>query len=269
MCLHIILIFIIYNLLLFYSFGYNINKIIYYWRNIHLVGVPFDTDDFPYITKFDMLYILDNVCTIHPNIHQFITSTNIPKIYPTISLKSVWTDEFLIEMNKVLSNFDTIHKEIMNAVRNKYSILFDPIGKHYGDKEIKKWNSCHIIKDRKIGVGMEKYFPVTIQTIEKLKSFYGWLFISILEPGAHIPRHRGRYNHKLTCHIGIDGLDDCYFIIDGKKIKWERGQYFVFNDFSYHEVIHNGDKNRVVLIFDLFHPELTNEEIKQIKYIEI
>ena len=42
----------------------------------------------------------------------------------------------------------------------------------------------------------------------------------------------------------------------GKKMKWERGKYFVFNDFSYHEVIHNGDKNRVVLIFDLFHPEL-------------
>ena len=96
----------------------------YYWINVHLVGVPFDTDDFPYIKKFDMLYRLDNVCTIHPNIHQFITSNAIPKIYPTISLKSIWTDEFLIEMNKVLSNFDTIHKEIMNAVRNKYSILF-------------------------------------------------------------------------------------------------------------------------------------------------
>lgn len=241
----------------------------YYWINVHLVGVPFDTDDFPYIKKFDMLYRLDNVCTIHPNIHQFITSNAIPKIYPTISLKSIWTDEFLIEMNKVLSNFDTIHKEIMNAVRNKYSILFDPIGKHYGDKEIKKWNSCHIIKDRKVQREMEKYFPTTIQTISELKSFYGWLFISILDPGAHIPRHRGRYNHKLTCHIGIDGLDDCYFMIDGKKMKWEKGGYFVFNDFSYHEVIHNGDKNRVVLIFDLFHPELKNYEINQIKYMEI
>ena len=245
------------------------NKLIHYWRNIRIVGVPFDTDDFPYIKKFDMLYRLDNVCTIHPNIHQFITSNTIPKIYLNISLKSVWTDEFSIEMDGVLSKFGEIHKEIMNAVEKEYMVLFDPIGKHYGDKEIKNWNSCHIIKDRKIGIGMEKYFPVTIQTIEKLKSFYGWLFISVLEPGSHIPRHRGRYNHKLTCHIGIDGLDDCYFMIDGKKMKWEKGGYFVFNDFSYHEVIHNGDKNRIVLIFDLFHPELTNIEKEQIKYLEI
>lgn len=245
------------------------NKLIHYWRNIRIVGVPFDTDDFPYIKKFDMLYRLDNVCTIHPNIHQFITSNTIPKIYLNISLKSVWTDEFSIEMDGVLSKFGEIHKEIMNAVEKEYMVLFDPIGKHYGDKEIKNWNSCHIIKDRKIGIGMEKYFPVTIRTISELKSFYGWLFISVLEPGAHIPRHRGRYNHKLTCHIGIDGLDDCYFMIDGKKMKWEKGGYFVFNDFSYHEVIHNGDKNRIVLIFDLFHPELTNIEKEQIKYLEI
>ncbi len=216
-----------------------------------------------------MLIRLNNICTIHPNIHQFITSNSIPKVYPTISLKSIWTDEFSDELGNLLLHFNDIYKEIMNVVKNEYRVLFDPIGKHYGDKEIKKWNSCHIIKDRKIGYGMEKYFPVTIQTIDKLKSFYGWLFISILEPGAHIPRHRGRYNHKLTCHIGIDGLDDCYFLVDGMKMKWERGKYFVFNDFSYHEVIHNGDKNRIVLIFDLFHPELTNKEKKQIKYLEI
>ena len=157
----------------------------------------------------------------------------------------------------------------MNAVENNYALLFDPIGKHYGDKEIKKWNSCHIIKDGNYGIGMEKYFPQTIRSINSLKSFYGWLFVSILEPGAHIPQHRGRYNHKLTCHIGIDGLENCYFMIDGKKMQWEKGGYFVFNDFSYHEVKHNGNKNRVVLIFDLFHPELTKIEQKQIKYLEM
>ena len=79
------------------------NKLIHYWRNIRIVGVPFDTDDFPYIKKFDMLYRLDNVCTIHPNIHQFITSNTIPKIYPNISLKSIWTDEFSIE--KAFENY--------------------------------------------------------------------------------------------------------------------------------------------------------------------
>ena len=45
--------------------------------------------------------------------------------------------------------------------------------------------------------------------------------------------------------------------------------FFVFNDFSYHEVKHNGNKKRVVLIFDLFHPELNLNEIECLKILNI
>jgi hypothetical protein len=232
------------------------------------VSVSYDIDDFPYIKKYEMLYLLHTKFIIHPNIQSFITSNTIPKIYPNISLKSIWTNDFTNELKPVLDNYDIIVNEVMDTYNNHGS-LYTSIGNHYGDKNIDKWDSCNIIKDRNINVDVIKYFPNTIKIISQLKSFYGWLFVSVLEPGAHIPKHRGRYNHKLTCHIGIDGLDNCEFRIDNKILKWVAGEYFVFNDFSYHEVIHTGNKNRIVLIFDLFHPELDNIEHKQLKFLGI
>ena len=212
-----------------------------------------------------MIYLLNK--NIHKNIYNFISSNSIPKIYPNISQKSIWTNEFENVMQPILKNYNTILLEIKNSL--KYNNLYLPIGKHYGDEEIKKWKSCNIIKDRSVLNNMNLYFPNTIKLINNLELFYGWLFVSILEPNAYIPKHRGRYNHKLTCHLGIEGLDNCKFIIDNKIIKWEKGKFFVFNDFSYHEVKHEGKENRIVLIFDFFHPELSKKEIKQIKQLGI
>ena len=275
-CVYLIL---FYNILLLYSFKFNLKKYIFYWRNISLVYIPYDTDDFPYIKKFEMLYKIhssnqdcNHDCKqncIHHNIKKFITTNYIPKIYPNISLKSIWTNEFSTELRDIMLNYKIIYKEVMDSVKYNYNKLFSPIGSHYGKDEIKKWDSCNIIKNRKVNKEIEKFFPNTINYINNLESFYGWLFISVLKPGAYIPKHRGRYNHKLTCHIGIDGLNGCKFIVDNKILKWEKEKYFVFNDFSYHEVIHQGHNDRIVLIFDLFHPELCSKEKKQIKLLEI
>ena len=43
---------IIYNILLYYSFNYSFQKLLFYWRNIYSVSIPYDIDDFPYIKKF-------------------------------------------------------------------------------------------------------------------------------------------------------------------------------------------------------------------------
>lgn len=262
----IIYFFIIYNILLYYSFNYSFQKLFFYWRNIYSVSIPYDIDDFPYIKKFEMLYLLRN--RSNNNIQKFITSNKIPKIYPNISLKSIWTENFRDILSPIMNNYDIIKEEIMNSLN--YDI-YKPIGSHFdssNDIEIKKWNSFNIIKDR-IDLDTTNIFKKTKELIQKISLFYGWCFISILEPGAHIPRHNGRYNHKLTCHIGIDGLENCEFIIDNNKLKWKENDFFVFNDFSYHEVKHNGNKKRVVLIFDLFHPELNLNEIECLKILNI
>ena len=263
-------IFIWYNILLLYSFNYNFKKLIFYWQKIKYVKIPFDLDDFPYIKKFEMLYKLKYNDYNCENLELFITNNTIPKIYPDISLKSIWTKEFINDIKFILSKINIINYEIKTSYK-KFKYLYENMGDNYGDHEFndRGWLSCNLIKDRQINKKVEPYFYSTIKIIEKINNFYGWLFVSVLKPGTNIPKHRGRYNHKLTCHIGIDGLNGAKFIIDGKEMRWSEEKYFVFNDFSYHEVIHDGKEDRIVLIFDLFHPELSIDEIKAIQFIEL
>jgi hypothetical protein len=280
MLVKIIRLFILYNILLFYSFHYNIKKVTFYWKNVSNVSISKDIDDFSYIQKFELLYKLHQHGIYHQNIIQFISNNTIPKIYPNISLKSIWTNSFNGEIDNLLKSFKTIQYEIITSI-DKFTHIYDPMGDHYGDNENhfsgNKWLSCNLIKDRRINNKVSSYFYKTIECIKKLKYFYGWAFISILKPGTEIPKHRGRYNHKLTCHIGIDGLEGCKFYIDNhtdnhinnKCIQWEKGEYFIFNDFSYHNVCHDGKRDRIVLIFDLFHPELSYNEIESIKLLNI
>lgn len=41
---------------------------------------------------------------------------------------------------------------------------------------------------------------------------------------------------------------------------WEEGKIFIFDDSFEHEVWHNGTEFRLVLIIDVWHPELTKSE---------
>ena len=141
---------IIYNILLYYSFNYSFQKLLFYWRNIYSVSIPYDIDDFPYIKKFEMLYLLRNrsnnniqkfitsnkflyIIIWSINIQKFITSNKIPKIYPNISLKSIWTENFREILSPIMNNYDIIKEEIMNSLNND---IYKPIGSHF-DRYIK------------------------------------------------------------------------------------------------------------------------------------
>lgn len=45
---------------------------------------------------------------------------------------------------------------------------------------------------------------------------------------------------------------------------WEEGKVFIFDDSFEHEVWHNGTEFRLVLIVDIWHPELTAMEKKML-----
>lgn len=48
-------------------------------------------------------------------------------------------------------------------------------------------------------------------------------------------------------------------MIDGFR-SWKEGDFIIFDDSFEHEVWHNGTSTRLVLIVDVWHPELTEEE---------
>lgn len=83
---------------------------------------------------------------------------------------------------------------------------------------------------------------------------------SLLAPGTAIPPHVGVNNARLVCHLPLIVPDGCWFRVGAETRHWRRGEAFVFDDTIEHEALNPSDKLRIVLIFDVWHPDLTDHE---------
>jgi len=86
------------------------------------------------------------------------------------------------------------------------------------------------------------------------------IMFSQLKAGAHILPHTGFVNTRLVCHLPLITPPGCKFRVGNDVRQWEKGKAWVFDDTIEHEAINTSDRTRVVLIFDIWRPELDEEE---------
>lgn len=86
------------------------------------------------------------------------------------------------------------------------------------------------------------------------------ILFSLLKPGAHIPAHHGLVNTRLICHLPLIVPPNCRFRVGNETRHWEQGKAWLFDDTIEHEAWNDSDQTRVILLFDVWRPELTMEE---------
>lgn len=86
------------------------------------------------------------------------------------------------------------------------------------------------------------------------------VFFSRLDPEVHIPPHNGATNARLTVHLPLIVPDRCAFRVGDETREWKEGELLIFDDTILHEAWNGSDQQRVVLIFDIWHPMLTELE---------
>lgn len=107
--------------------------------------------------------------------------------------------------------------------------------------------------------------PVTTRVLEEhnaLRTLVGLIYVSRLSPGTHVTAHCGPTNLRLRCHLGLQIPEgNCGIRVDGETRQWTQGGCVVFDDFLLHEAWNHTRTDRIVLIVDLWHPDLTPWEI--------
>jgi aspartyl/asparaginyl beta-hydroxylase (cupin superfamily) len=83
---------------------------------------------------------------------------------------------------------------------------------------------------------------------------------SLLKPRTTIPAHTGVTNSRLVTHLPLIVPEGCRFRVGNDVRQWVPGKAWVFDDTIEHEAINDSDKLRVVLIFDIWHPHLSQAE---------
>ena len=87
------------------------------------------------------------------------------------------------------------------------------------------------------------------------------ILFSLLRPGAHIAPHHGFTNARYICHLPLIVPDGCAMRVGSETRPWTEGQACVFDDSIEHEAWNrHPDRLRVVMIFDVWRPELTDVE---------
>ncbi|MGI5446641.1 aspartyl/asparaginyl beta-hydroxylase domain-containing protein [Streptomyces sp. CA-243310] len=90
---------------------------------------------------------------------------------------------------------------------------------------------------------------------------------TILNPGVHITPHTGGVNLLLTAHLPLIVPDGCVITVGDDERGWEEGKVILFDDSFIHEAENRGTQQRAVLLWDVWHPELTEAEVRALEFL--
>jgi aspartate beta-hydroxylase len=107
--------------------------------------------------------------------------------------------------------------------------------------------------------------PVTTGTLDLLPLCHVHehgpeVLFSVFTAGTHLLPHRGVTNTRLVGHLPLLVPPDCALNVGGEMHEWQEGRAIVFDDTYEHEAWNRSDRTRVVLIFDIWNPHLTEVE---------
>ena len=119
------------------------------------------------------------------------------------------------------------------------------------------------IRLKSSGYGYTKFtnfFEKTMSHIKSCGEEFTSIKFSAIKPGTHIRTHTGPSNERLRLHLTLLHSGGARIRVGTEWHTWEEGKIIMFDDSWEHEVIHSGTKIRVVLIMDIWHPELPLEK---------
>jgi hypothetical protein len=128
-----------------------------------------------------------------------------------------------------------------------------------------RWSAFHLFKEGERVEENARRCPLIMRLLEvlpipRIKRRSPMALISILKPGTHIPPHHGMLNTRLICHIPLVVPSGCRLRVGAETREVVEGQAMIFDDSFEHEAWNDGDSARAVLLFEIWRPEISEEE---------
>jgi aspartate beta-hydroxylase len=129
------------------------------------------------------------------------------------------------------------------------------------------WSAFYLWKDGEIVADNAARCPKTMRALEtaplpRVKNHSPAALFSLLRPAAHIPPHTGYINTRLICHLPLIVPEACVFRVGNDTRVPVEGKAWLFDDTIEHEAWNASGEARVILLFEIWRPELSAEERK-------
>jgi aspartyl/asparaginyl beta-hydroxylase (cupin superfamily) len=199
-----------------------------------------------------------------PHVHYF---PGLPHIqfypreqFPWMDRVEAATEDICQELLAILENDNEFEPYIQSnsnrPVKSKTDLM-----------DSKDWSSCYLWKNGSPVPEIIERCPKTVSAlantpITRIKGRAPSILFSRLEPGTKIMPHTGLINSRLICHLPLIVPQGCGLRVGDDSREVVKGKGWVFDDSINHEAWNSSDKTRVILLFEIWRPELTEEECK-------
>ena len=147
-----------------------------------------------------------------------------------------------------------------------------PARDFHGLNNDRSWTAFYLWKDGRLVEENAARCPRTVEALRNVPlsdigSRTPAVLFSQLDPGAHIPPHHGMLNCRLICHLPLIVPPGCWLRVGNETREWEEGKLLIFDDSMAHEAKNPSGEMRIILLFDIWRPELSAAERQGISAI--
>ena len=123
------------------------------------------------------------------------------------------------------------------------------------------WSAFHLIEGGVAVAGNADLCPATMAALgdlplPRITGRSPMALFSLLKPHTHIPPHWGMLNTRLIVHLPLIVPDGCRLRVGNHVREVVAGKVLIFDDSVQHEAWNDSDEMRVILLFQIWHPEL-------------
>ena len=181
------------------------------------------------------------------------------RLFPWLEQVEAATDDISAELEAVMA---AERAELVPYIQYDEHLPLDqwrPLNKN------SDWTAIHLLQNGQRIAANADHCPRTMALLAgidqpAIKGAGPNAMFSLLAPHTTIPAHVGVNNTRLVCHLPLVVPDGCWFRVGAETRDWRRGEAFVFDDTIEHEAENPSDQLRVVFIFDVWHPDLSEVE---------
>ncbi len=203
-----------------------------------------------------------------------------PHVYylPELDYHTFYPEQRLPWLAKLEYNTDVIALELQTLLSAE-SETFSPYIHSGIDRpqqgetallDSRDWTSAYLWEDGKPNASNMTACPETTRLMQELpltliEGFAPSVLFSKLDAGARIEPHTGMLNARLICHLPLVVPDNCALRVGADTRVTERGRAWAFDDSINHEAWNESGSERVILLFDVWRPDVREDERHYIK----
>ena len=140
-----------------------------------------------------------------------------------------------------------------------------PAYDNHGMADNSDWGAFYLWRDGKPLTDNQALCPKTTAAIDQVPLVFSGkrcpsVLFSRLKAGARIPAHTGMINTRLIAHLALIVPEGCGFRVGNESRPWAQGKVWLFDDTIEHEAWNRSDTDRIILIFEVWKPELSDAE---------